>query len=571
MSTESGIVSESGTSFTTITTFEPPIVCKRDDIMCARPTSSENWDISSIMATSVTTATQTEFTTTWVASKSDGSVSTESGIISQSGTSLTTVTTFSPSFSSAVTQAGFTSTWVASNSDGSVATESGIVSKLGTSFTTLTTFAPTSSDSIETEYTSTWGVTNSGGSVSTESGVVSQSGTSMTTITTFTPTISSGGAETKYTSTWVATNSDGSESTKFGIISLSGTLLTTLATSPEISGTVYPVTTLFTTEYVTTCPNGELSTATGVVVVGTDSKGIEQTVTSAIPSTVYTEETVTSIVTLCIKNKCFESTTTLISSVPRLIQGSAAFTSKDNGHAVPVASIDATTRAASVSNSINGLGSTGSTGAGNTITIATIVTTATGTVTSPVAVRSSTHYPNVVSSIATSSGSGSGSSSGSGSGSGSGPNIVGVINPKVSSGVSSSRGVADVTGVTSTVVSTGISGATIAATSTRPSGSNSSTTSGKNVLPLGANNVGSNQTPTINGGNSNPSKVTGASGSPSYVSNSLSVSLVSSQTGARSSSTGVTIPITTENSGSKFSVGTSVLIAAILTIFIGFI
>ena len=74
-------------------------------------------------------------------------------------------------------------------------------------------------------------------------------------------------------------------------------------------------------------------------------------------------------------------------------------------------------------------------------------------------------------------------------------------------------------------------------------------------MPLGANNVGSNQTPTVSGGgNSNPSTVTGAaagaggavSGSPSYSGNSLSISFVSSQSGAISSSAGVTIPIATE-------------------------
>ena len=43
------------------------------------------------------------------------------------------------------------------HSDGSVSTESGIVSESGTSFTTITTFPPpTTSSDITTEFTTTW-------------------------------------------------------------------------------------------------------------------------------------------------------------------------------------------------------------------------------------------------------------------------------------------------------------------------------------------------------------------------------------------------------------------------------
>ena len=418
----------------------------------------------------------------------------------------------------------------------------------------MTTFA--TSGAGQSEFTSTWEVTNSDGSVSTESGIVSESGSSFTTITTFPPSSSSSvvaGVTTEFTSTWEVTNSDGSVSTESGIISQSGTSIATLTTFPEPAGTVYPVTTLFTTEYVTTCPNGELSTATGVVVVSTDSKGIEQTVTSVVPSTVYTKETVTSIITHCIKNKCFESTTTLVSSVPCPTQVPGVFTSTDNGHGVPIASIDVTTGAATVSNTIKTQDSTGFTSAGNAITTAI---TATGAVTTSVGGQGSTDYSNAGNTIAA----GSGSDSGSGSGSGSSSNTVGIVNPKVSSAAS---------------------GITVAAASASAGQSwpYSSGGSGNGVLPLGANNVGSNQTPTVSGGNSNPSTVTGAavgvggvvSGSPSYSGNSLLISFVSSQSGAISSSTGVTIPIATENSGSKFSVGKSAFIAIILTTFIGFI
>ena len=85
-----------------------------------------------------------------------------------------------------VTETEFASTWVVTKSDGSVFTESGIVGQSGTSFTTLTTFAPTtSSGAVQTEYTSTWEVTNTDGSVSTKSGIVDQSGTYFTTLSTF--------------------------------------------------------------------------------------------------------------------------------------------------------------------------------------------------------------------------------------------------------------------------------------------------------------------------------------------------------------------------------------------------
>ncbi|KHC61417.1 hypothetical protein MGI_05705, partial [Candida albicans P75016] len=103
---------------------------------------------------------QTEFTSTWTTTNSDGSVVTESGIISQSGTSLTTLTTFQPATSLvvppySVIETEFTSTWTATNSDSSVATESGVVSQSGTLLTTVTTFPPASS-AIVPEFTSPW-------------------------------------------------------------------------------------------------------------------------------------------------------------------------------------------------------------------------------------------------------------------------------------------------------------------------------------------------------------------------------------------------------------------------------
>ena len=66
---------------------------------------------------------QTQFTSTWTTTKSDGSFVTESGVISQSGTSFTTIATFPPLYTSSDITTEFISTWTATNSDGSVTTE----------------------------------------------------------------------------------------------------------------------------------------------------------------------------------------------------------------------------------------------------------------------------------------------------------------------------------------------------------------------------------------------------------------------------------------------------------------
>ena len=164
----------------------------RDDISCGPATSATNSDTAAQDPTSDATAIESEFTTTWTTTNSDGSVETNSGVVSQSGSSLTTITTFAPDATSE-----YTTSWTTTNSDGSVATNSGVVSQSGTSFTTITTFEPpvvcrrddiscgpatsaTNSDTAaqqltsgmtvtETEFASTWVVTKSDGSVFTES------------------------------------------------------------------------------------------------------------------------------------------------------------------------------------------------------------------------------------------------------------------------------------------------------------------------------------------------------------------------------------------------------------------
>ena len=81
-----------------------------------------------------------------------------------------------------VIETEFTSTWTTTKSDGSIVTGSGIVSQSGTSLTTLTTFAPSSSSSSEItpEFTSTWEISSSNESNVVESSIVNQSNESLT-------------------------------------------------------------------------------------------------------------------------------------------------------------------------------------------------------------------------------------------------------------------------------------------------------------------------------------------------------------------------------------------------------
>ncbi|KAI5970592.1 hypothetical protein CANMA_000333, partial [Candida margitis] len=198
---------------TTITTTSGGQTITETGVVDITTDTSGSWyTTTSIFPTSSTLTT--EYTTTWTTTKSDGSVETDSGIVSQSGTSLTTITTFPQPV-----QTEYTTTWTTTKSDGSIETDSGIVSQSGTSLTTITTIP----QPVQTEYTTTWTTTKSDGSVETDSGIVSQSGTSLTTITTFPQPV-----QTEYTTTWTTTKSDGSVETDSGIVSQSGTSLTTI-------------------------------------------------------------------------------------------------------------------------------------------------------------------------------------------------------------------------------------------------------------------------------------------------------------------------------------------------------
>ena len=213
---------------------------------------------------------QTQFTSTWTTTKSDGSFVTESGVISQSGTSFTTIATFPPLYTSSDITTEFISTWTATNSDGSVTTEIGVVSQSGTSLTTIATFPPSSTESgITSEFISTWTTTSSDGSVATKSGVVIQSGTSLTTIATFPPMSTSSDIINEFTSTWTTTNSDGSITTESGIVSQSGTSLTTLTIFEPVTSLAVPsytvIETEFTSTWTTTKSDGSIVTGSGIV------------------------------------------------------------------------------------------------------------------------------------------------------------------------------------------------------------------------------------------------------------------------------------------------------------------
>ncbi|EMG45263.1 hypothetical protein G210_5123, partial [Candida maltosa Xu316] len=161
----------------------------------------------------------------------------------------------------------YTTTFTTTNSDGSVETDTGVVvvtTDSNGSLTTSTSVLPTGPifckrddpNCISSEYTSTWTTTNSNGEVVTESGifeVTTNSEGSLYTITISTfPQESAASTPTEYTTTWTTTNSNGEVETESGVVSQSGSYLTTLATFPQL---ITPTTTLYTTEYVTTCPN----------------------------------------------------------------------------------------------------------------------------------------------------------------------------------------------------------------------------------------------------------------------------------------------------------------------------
>ncbi|KAI5960275.1 hypothetical protein CANMA_004055, partial [Candida margitis] len=152
--------------------------------------------------------------------------------VSQSGTSLTTITTFPQPV-----QTEYTTTWTTTKSDGSIETDSGIVSQSGTSLTTITTFP----QPVQTEYTTTWTTTKSDGSVETDSGIVSQSGGSLTTVSTYVPVLSPS-SFTRWTNSSLATSCSSVSIGATGIIRTTSDISESLISSETLvpSGSSYP-------------------------------------------------------------------------------------------------------------------------------------------------------------------------------------------------------------------------------------------------------------------------------------------------------------------------------------------
>ncbi|CCG25651.1 hypothetical protein CORT_0C02750 [Candida orthopsilosis Co 90-125] len=136
----------------------------------AKSETSESFDSTTTITDTTTTTETTMVTTTWLVTKSDGSVETETGIVTQSGSSSSTISTFGPpsetdteSYDSTTTITDtttttettmVTTTWLVTKSDGSVETETGIVTQSGSSSSTISTFGPPSETITTSENTS---------------------------------------------------------------------------------------------------------------------------------------------------------------------------------------------------------------------------------------------------------------------------------------------------------------------------------------------------------------------------------------------------------------------------------
>ena len=176
-------------------------------------------------------AQPTEYTTT-ITTTSNGNTLTETGIVdittNTAGSWYTTTSIFT---TGSTFRTEYTTSWTTTKPDGTIQTDSGIVSVSDTSLTTITTFPqPT-----QTEYTTTWTTTKDDGSVETDSGIVSQSGDSLTTITTFPQESVAGPVTTEYTTTWTTTKDDGSVETDWNVGSSPITTYVPTNTSSSIS------------------------------------------------------------------------------------------------------------------------------------------------------------------------------------------------------------------------------------------------------------------------------------------------------------------------------------------------
>ncbi|KAG5422141.1 hypothetical protein I9W82_001235 [Candida metapsilosis] len=272
---------------TTVTTTTNGHTLTETGVVVITTDSLGSWFTTTSIFTTASASTSEDTTTTSVAS-----VETDSGVVSQSEDSFSTVepsatsedTTASVETDSAVLSQSeeslstaepsatseYTTTWTTTNSDGSIETGCGIISQSGDSLTTITTFSTsTTTECTSCAWTSTWTTTNADGSVETGCGLVSQSGDSITTITEFSTSTTTECNATAWTSTWTTTNAAGSVETGCGIVSQSGDSLTTLTIfSTE---TINECTECITSTWTSTNAAGSIETGCGIVSPSGDS------------------------------------------------------------------------------------------------------------------------------------------------------------------------------------------------------------------------------------------------------------------------------------------------------------
>ncbi|EMG45258.1 hypothetical protein G210_5135, partial [Candida maltosa Xu316] len=132
----------------------------------------------------------------------------------------------------------------------------------------LTALEPETIQAEGSEYTTTWTVTDEEGFEMICSGLATADDSTTITLITFpmeslTTDASSGTVDT---TTWEANETNGSVITQYGSVHEEDEEFETSTTL------VVATTTLYTTQFITTCPNGDITTTSGEVIVGTDSE-----------------------------------------------------------------------------------------------------------------------------------------------------------------------------------------------------------------------------------------------------------------------------------------------------------
>lgn len=246
----------------------------------------------------------TEYTQTWMITDDKSVVATDSGVVkvtTDSGKNLVTLTSLIPRPSdpgcSECTE--FTQTWTFTDDLGVVATDSGVVLVTTDSdrkVVTATSLIPRPSEPgcpDCSEYTTTWTVTAENGQVSTDSGVVVVTTDSENKLTTKTSVIArpsdSGCAEcTEFTLTWSFTDSNGVIATDSGLVVVTTgddkKLTTKTSVIPRPSDQGCSDCTEYTLTWTLTNDQGDVTTASGIVLVTTDSDKSLVTKTSLLPS-----------------------------------------------------------------------------------------------------------------------------------------------------------------------------------------------------------------------------------------------------------------------------------------------